>query len=226
MLKFGGCISHDNDPARGDLNPRPCRAARRRAVRRMAPSPHRFAATGEGTKRTANMPGACLQPEWGANLFATRTANKRPGVLRSFIQKEKDLSKTGLSLLVGVGGLEPLTRHDALHRSGQTPADGPTRSRLRRNRSGMPTRGRGFYAASFKRKKTCQRQVFPFWSEWGDLNPRPLGPEPSTLPTALHPDIGENVLYCEEAKMSSCFPCKTPRAGIKWAQLIRERVYG
>ena len=25
------------------------------------------------------------------------------------------------------------------------------------------------------------------WSEWRDLNPRPLGPEPSTLPTALHP---------------------------------------
>ncbi len=27
------------------------------------------------------------------------------------------------------------------------------------------------------------------WSEWRDLNPRPLGPEPSALPTALHPDI-------------------------------------
>ena len=26
------------------------------------------------------------------------------------------------------------------------------------------------------------------WSEWRDLNPRPLGPEPSTLPSALHPD--------------------------------------
>ena len=26
------------------------------------------------------------------------------------------------------------------------------------------------------------------WSEWRDLNPRPLGPEPSALPTALHPD--------------------------------------
>ena len=24
------------------------------------------------------------------------------------------------------------------------------------------------------------------WSEWRDLNPRPLGPEPSTLPAALH----------------------------------------
>ena len=27
------------------------------------------------------------------------------------------------------------------------------------------------------------------WSEWRDLNPRPLGPEPSTLPSALHPDV-------------------------------------
>ena len=27
------------------------------------------------------------------------------------------------------------------------------------------------------------------WSEWRDLNPRPHGPEPCALPTALHPDI-------------------------------------
>ena len=27
------------------------------------------------------------------------------------------------------------------------------------------------------------------WSEWRDLNPRPLGPEPSALPAALHPDV-------------------------------------
>ena len=26
------------------------------------------------------------------------------------------------------------------------------------------------------------------WSEWRDLNPRPHGPEPCALPTALHPD--------------------------------------
>ena len=25
------------------------------------------------------------------------------------------------------------------------------------------------------------------WSEWRDLNPRPHGPEPCALPTALHP---------------------------------------
>ena len=28
-----------------------------------------------------------------------------------------------------------------------------------------------------------------FWSEWRDLNPRPHGPEPCALPTALHPEI-------------------------------------
>ena len=164
-----------------------------------------------------------MQPEWGANLFATRTADKRQGVPHARIKRD-DPQKRIISFWSEWGDLNPRPCR-AARRQGRA-ADGPTRSRLRRNRSGMPTRGRGFYAASFKRKKTCQRQVFPFWSEWGDLNPRPLGPEPSTLPTALHPDIGENVLYCEEAKMSSCFPCKTPRAGIKWAQLIRERVYG
>ena len=31
-------------------------------------------------------------------------------------------------------------------------------------------------------------KTFSKWSEWRDLNPRPLGPEPSTLPSALHPD--------------------------------------
>ena len=31
-------------------------------------------------------------------------------------------------------------------------------------------------------------KTFNKWSEWRDLNPRPLGPEPSTLPSALHPD--------------------------------------
>ena len=36
-----------------------------------------------------------------------------------------------------------------------------------------------------------------FWSEWRDLNPRPLGPEPSALPTALHPDMSA----------SKSFPC-------------------
>ena len=33
-----------------------------------------------------------------------------------------------------------------------------------------------------------------FWSEWRDLNPRPLGPEPSALPTALHPDAAIDII--------------------------------
>ena len=39
-------------------------------------------------------------------------------------------------------------------------------------------------------KKSLKQIVlssFP-WSEWGDLNSRPLGPEPSALPAALHPE--------------------------------------
>ena len=37
-------------------------------------------------------------------------------------------------------------------------------------------------------KKACDNiYVTGFKSEWRDLNPRPLGPEPSALPTALHP---------------------------------------
>lgn len=46
-----------------------------------------------------------------------------------------------------------------------------------------------------KTRKTAQkpRKINGFWaifmwSEWRDLNPRPLGPEPSTLPSALHPE--------------------------------------
>ena len=34
------------------------------------------------------------------------------------------------------------------------------------------------------------------WSEWRDSNPRPLGPEPSALPTALHPEKNPQQLCC------------------------------
>ena len=34
----------------------------------------------------------------------------------------------------------------------------------------------------------CIKTGVQLWSEWRDLNPRPLGPEPSALPAALHPD--------------------------------------
>ena len=36
----------------------------------------------------------------------------------------------------------------------------------------------------------------PLWSKWRDSNPRPLGPEPSALPTALHlENVFASVLY-------------------------------
>ena len=43
----------------------------------------------------------------------------------------------------------------------------------------------------------CIFFINTIWSEWRDLNPRPLGPEPSALPTALHPDMSA----------SKSFPC-------------------
>ena len=39
-----------------------------------------------------------------------------------------------------------------------------------------------------KRQISYEKCLF-FWSKWWDLNPRPLAPETSTLPTALHLDI-------------------------------------
>ena len=43
--------------------------------------------------------------------------------------------------------------------------------------------------------KSCKKALKSYdfkafwWSEWRDLNPRPHGPEPCALPTALHPDV-------------------------------------
>ena len=38
------------------------------------------------------------------------------------------------------------------------------------------------------KKRTCfKRNKLFSWSECGDLNSGPLGPEPSALPSALHP---------------------------------------
>ena len=43
----------------------------------------------------------------------------------------------------------------------------------------------------------------PRWSEWRDLNPRPHGPEPCALPTALHPDS-----FCIIAGFSRPVKCR------------------
>ena len=43
--------------------------------------------------------------------------------------------------------------------------------------------------------------ISAFWSEWGDLNARPLEPHSSTLPSALHPDISNcsnNIAQAQE----------------------------
>ena len=39
-----------------------------------------------------------------------------------------------------------------------------------------------------RRRKTCKSRIFgAFWSECRDLNPRPLGPEPSAIPSFATP---------------------------------------
>ena len=72
------------------------------------------------------------------------------------------------------------------------------------------------------------------WSEWRDLNPRPLGPEPSTLPSALHPEIVAGfpdnicctqILYTGGAVLSNeilhflCFYPPDFRADLRWLML-------
>ena len=42
---------------------------------------------------------------------------------------------------------------------------------------------------SFRPKRKDRKTVFSFWSEWQDLNLRPLDPQSSALPPALHPDL-------------------------------------
>ena len=73
-----------------------------------------------------------------------------------------------------------------------------------------------------KTEKPLRFLGFLFWSEWGDLNPRPLGPEPSALPAALHPGYlfhyNEYFPFCQEGKRnitvkSSSFTARCPARG-------------
>ena len=55
---------------------------------------------------------------------------------------------------------------------------------------------RGFHHCSNSEIENGKQKVLKpfrfqdfFWSEWRDLNSRPLDPQSSALPTALHPDI-------------------------------------
>ena len=77
------------------------------------------------------------------------------------------------------------------------------------------------YRSSFKSLKTLKSKsssihkkkvwIFIFWSEWRDLNPRPLGPEPSALPTALHPEILNFKAYIYHKARFGQKHCRTAR---------------
>ena len=52
---------------------------------------------------------------------------------------------------------------------------------------------RGFYKKKLDTRfdTHCIKIGVQLWSEYRDLNPRPLGPEPSALPAALYPEEGK-----------------------------------
>ena len=52
--------------------------------------------------------------------------------------------------------------------------------------------------AAQRKKKKPAKAGFSFWSECGDLNSGPLGPEPSALPSALHPVFDSFVIIMKE----------------------------
>ncbi len=117
--------------------------------------------------------------------------------------EKRACQKTGSLFMVGVAGLEPMAvpalcagtalRGDWPH---SLAADAATAR-------GCHSRSRGFTRRDEKRQPAFADCLF--WSEWRDLNPRPLGPEPSTLPTALHPDASEMILYCLSPEKSSAY---------------------
>ena len=81
--------------------------------------------------------------------------------------------------------------------SGETcsAAPRPTRTRRRKQSTGLFSSARHRRAPSFssldctKIKRTEQKLCPFYWSEWRDLNSRPLDPQSSALPTAPHPDM-------------------------------------
>ena len=58
----------------------------------------------------------------------------------------------------------------------------------------------GVYSVNLRilgKAKSLGKLVFSrlfVWSEWGDSNSRPHGPEPCALPTALHPEIRYQIM--------------------------------
>ena len=68
----------------------------------------------------------------------------------------------------------------------------------------------GFWRKEKERKYSINTCV-PTWSEWGDLNSRPLGPEPSALPTALHPEIIFAIIISEVGIVKNYLRIYLPR---------------
>ena len=50
-------------------------------------------------------------------------------------------------------------------------------------------------------KKNPDHKIQVLWSECGDLNSGPLGPEPSALPSALHPVFDSFVIIMKENRL-------------------------
>ena len=72
------------------------------------------------------------------------------------------------------------------------------------------------YAVKNKKPDThldnhCIKIGVRLWSEWGDLNSRPLGPEPSALPTALHPEIIFAIIISEVGIVKNYLRIYLPR---------------
>ena len=141
-----------------DSNSRPCRAGDGRAARRMAPLAPGCAGTARGCRG-------------GRGSFVSRII-KSPGTVGPGAP------------LVRVARLE-LAALPRRRRQGRA-ANGPTRSRLRRNRSGMPRRPRALRLANYKEPRGLLSPGL-LWSEWRDSNSRPPAPKAGTLPTGLHP---------------------------------------
>ena len=93
-------------------------------------------------------------------------------------KKQRRAQRLSPAFLVPVAGLATLLPQLHAHVGENSPPDCflPLRSLLFKSR---------------KKQKQSQTKRFDSvsWSEWRDLNPRPLDPQSSALPTALHPDI-------------------------------------
>ena len=68
-----------------------------------------------------------------------------------------------------------------------------------------------YFLQKEKERKYRINTCVPIWSEWGDLNSRPLGPEPSALPTALHPEIIFAIIISEVGIVKNYLRIYLPR---------------